>query len=201
MAKKLTYEELEQTVKELENEVFERNNAEEALQKSEAQYRGIFNSTTDSFLIFDHRGNIVEANPQACKMYGYSYDELIQLSGKDIVSPDYHHIFDEFKRAIQKNREFDAESVDIRKDGTPFNIKVRGTGFEYKGKPHLLAVIRDVTKEKQAEEALRESERKYRDIFRNGSDLIYTHDLEGNFTETNLAWKKELGLTAKSHIM
>ena len=195
MAKKLTYKELEQKVKELESEVFERNNAEEALQKSEAQYRGIFNSTTDSFLIFDHRGNIVEANPQACKMYGYSYEELIQLSGKDIVSPDCHHIFDEFKRAIQKNREFDAESVDIRKDGTPFNIKVRGTGFEYKGKPHLLAVIRDVTKEKQAEEALRESERKYRDIFRNGSDLIYTHDLEGNFTETNLAWKKELGLT------
>jgi len=49
---------------------------------------------------------------------------------------------------------------------------------------------------KQTEVALRESEEKYRNIFKNVSDLIYIHDLEGNFTETNLAWKKELGLTA-----
>jgi len=66
----------------------ERKRTEEALQKSEKQYRGIFNSTTDSFLIFDMKGNIVEANPQACKMYGYTYKEIIELSAKDIIHPD-----------------------------------------------------------------------------------------------------------------
>ncbi|MFH0812112.1 MAG: PAS domain S-box protein, partial [Pseudomonadota bacterium] len=63
--------------------------AEEKLQEREAQYRGIFSSATDSFLIFDLKGNIVEANPQACTMHGYAYDELIKLSGKDIIHPDY----------------------------------------------------------------------------------------------------------------
>jgi len=48
---------------------------------------------------------------------------------------------------------------------------------------------------KRAEETLRKSEEKYRDIFENVSDFIYIHDLEGNFTETNLAWKKEYGFT------
>ena len=51
------------------------------VEESESQYRSIFDSATDSFLIFDTDGNIVEANIQACKMYGYPYEELIKLSG------------------------------------------------------------------------------------------------------------------------
>jgi len=49
------------------------------------------------------------------------------------------------------------------------------------------------TKLKRAEEALRENKDRYRDIFENVSDLLYFHDLEGNFIETNPAWKKEYG--------
>jgi|GEM_PF-1067739 len=174
-------------------DITDRKQAEEALRESEAQYRGIFNSTTDSFLIFDHKGNIIEANPQACKMYGYSYEELIQLSGKDLVHSDCYQIFDEFKRAVETKREYEAESIDIRKDGTPFNIKVRGTGFDHKGKPHLLAVIRDVTEEKQAEETLLESEEKYRTILESIEDGYFEVDIAGNFTFFNDSLCKILG--------
>jgi PAS domain S-box-containing protein len=136
-------------------EITERKRAEEALRESEAQYHGIFDSTTDSFLIFDLDGNIVDANPQACKMYGYPYEELITLSGKDIVHPDYYHLFEQFKRDVQTVDEFHAESVDIHKDGTAFNIEVRGTDFNYKGRKQLLAVIRDITEQKRMVETLR----------------------------------------------
>ncbi|MCP4576228.1 MAG: PAS domain S-box protein [Deltaproteobacteria bacterium] len=54
---------------------------------------------------------------------------------------------------------------------------------------------KEIDERKQAEETLRLSEARYRDIFENVSDYIYVHDLEGNFTEANLVWKKELGLT------
>ncbi|GAF77363.1 unnamed protein product, partial [marine sediment metagenome] len=124
----------------------------EAIRVSEAQYRGIFDSATDSFLIFDFDGNIVEVNPQACKMYGYPYEELLKLSGKEIVDPDYHHLFEQFKRDVQTTGEFHAESVNVRKDGATFNTEVKGNKFDYKGKPHLLAVIRDTTDRKRAEE-------------------------------------------------
>ncbi|MCK4272839.1 PAS domain S-box protein, partial [bacterium] len=142
---------LRRRVAQLELVESKRKRAEEALRESEAHYHGIFDSASDAFLIFDLDGNIVEANPQACKMYGYSYDELIKLSGKNIVHPDYYHLFEQFKRDVQTTGEFHAESVDVHKDGTPFNIEVRGTTFDYLGKPHLLADIRDITERKQTE--------------------------------------------------
>ena len=167
------------------SDVTERKRAEGALRMSEAQYHGIFNSTTDTFLIFDLDGNIVEANPQACKMYGYPYEELITLSGKDLVHPDYYHLFEQFKRDVQRTGEFHAESVDIHKDGTSFNIEVTGTGFNYKDRKQLLAVIRDITEQKRMVETLRQSEEKYRSLSESLPDLVYALDSEGKVTYAN----------------
>ena len=127
----------------------------EQLEASEARYSGIFNSTTDSLIIFDDNGMIVEANPQACSMYGYSYEEIVKLSGQDIVNPDYYHFFEQFKQDVQTTGEFHAESVDVRKDGSAFNVEVSGSMFNYGHSSHLLAAIRDVTSRKQADNLIR----------------------------------------------
>ncbi len=160
---------------------FKRKQIEDELRESEAQYRSIFNSTTDSFLIFDHDGNIVEGNPQACKMYGYPYKELIKLSDKDIVHPDYYHLFEQFKRDIQETGEFHAESIDVRKDGTPFNIEVMGAEFNYKGKRHLLAVVRDITERKRAKKDLENSKQHFQMLFNHMVDPVVIIDSEGVF--------------------
>ena len=169
MGKKPTYEELEQRVKELENEAFERKKAEEALRESEEKYRSIFSSATDTFLIFDYDGNIVEANPQAREMYGYSHEELVGLSGKDIVHPDYYNLFEKFKKDVREIGEFYAESVDVRKDGSSFSIEVRGGAFLYKGKHHLLAVIRDISERKREEDRIEGLNRLKEDLLGSGS--------------------------------
>jgi len=127
----------------------------EQLEASEARYSGIFNATTDSLIIFDDNGIIVEANPQACLMYGYSYEEIVKLSGKDIVHPDYHYFFEQFKKDVHTSGEFHAESLDVRKDGSTFNVEVSGSMFNYGDRSHLLAVIRDVTSRKQADKLIR----------------------------------------------
>ena len=185
----------------ISKEITDRKQMEEALRESEAQYRGIFNSATDSFLIFDLDGNIVEANPKACKMYGYPYEELIKLSGKDIVHPKYYHLFEQFKRDVQTIGEFHAESVDVRKDGSIFNIEVEGSIFDYKGKPHLLAVIRDITKRKQAEGALKQAESRYRSLFEGVPTGLYRTTPKGEIVDVNQTTVYMLGYPDKEAFM
>ncbi len=131
-------------------DITERKQIEETLRKSEEQYRSIFNSVTDCLFIFDMEGRIVEANTAACQTYGYSYEELIGLSGKDIVHPDYHHLFEDFKQQVKAGGRFHALSVDVHKDGSTFDVEVRGTTFNFKGELHFLAVTRDITERKRA---------------------------------------------------
>jgi len=146
----------------------EHKRAQDKLREREAQYRGIFESTSDALLIFDLDGVIVEANPAACRMYGYPYEELIGLPGKDLVHPDYYHLFEDFKRQVKAGGPFSAQTVDLRKDGSPINIEVHGASFSYVGKPHLLAVARDITErvlarqtlERRVEERTHEIERR-----------------------------------------
>ncbi|MCK4515172.1 MAG: PAS domain-containing protein, partial [Spirochaetaceae bacterium] len=126
--------------------------AEKALRESEQKYRGIFDSTTDSLLVFNMKGEIVEANPRACEMYGYEYGELTRLTGKDIVHPDHYHILENLKCEVQTAGEFQTESMHVHKDGTSLDVEVKGTKLDFKGKPHLLAILRDISERKRADE-------------------------------------------------
>lgn len=159
---------------------------EERMREKEAQYRAIFNSATDAFVVFDLDGKVVDANPRACTMYGYSYAELTALSGKDLVQPHYQHLFRQCLEDIRRDGEFSAESEDRKKDGTPFAIEVHGTAFEYKGKKHVLGILRDVTKRKQAELELRNSLAEIKKLKdRLHEENIYLQE------EVNLAFKHE----------
>jgi len=173
-----------------------RRQAEEALLDSEERYHGIFDSATDSFVIFDLNGFIVEANPQACEMYGYSYDNLIGLSSKDIIHSDYCYFFEQFKRDVLSEGKFYAESVDVRKDGAAFNVEVKGAGFNYKGDLCLLAVIRDITERKKAEAAIYESKIKLQVLYDSSSDAIMLLDKKG-FFDCNKAALRLFGCTTK----
>ena len=159
MKKGPTLKEREQKAKKLKKEVLKHTKAEKALKDAAVQYKEIFHSATDGFIIFDLKGHVVEANPQACKMHGYSHAAMVNLSGKDIVHPDQHHLFKQFQRDIIKKGEFQAESIDLKKDGSSFTVDVRGTEFYYKGQKHLLAILRDITTRKIAEENLRKSQK------------------------------------------
>ena len=151
--------ELVKSNEQLKQEIAERKQTEKALQESEEQYHGIFNSAIDAFLIFNPEGKIIEANPAACKMYGYPCEELVGKSGKEIVHSDYYYIFEDFKEKVNSARRFHAESVDVRKDGSSFNVEVSGTPFNYRGRPHLLAVVRDITERKRLEAQLLQAQK------------------------------------------
>jgi PAS domain S-box-containing protein len=159
MKKAPTFKELEQKAKKLEKELLEHRRAAQALKDAEIQYKEIFNFATAGLIIFDFKGHVVEANPEACKMHGYSHAAIVNLSGKDIIRQDQLHLFKQFQRDIMEKGKFEAEAVDLKKNGSSFTVDVRGTEFYYKGQKHLLAIIRDITERKIAEENLRKSQK------------------------------------------
>jgi hypothetical protein len=59
------------------------------------------------------------------------------------IHPDSHHLLDDYVRAVQAGALFAAVAVHRRRDGTPFQVEVRGTAFTYRQRPCLLSVIRD----------------------------------------------------------
>jgi diguanylate cyclase (GGDEF)-like protein/PAS domain S-box-containing protein len=141
----------------INHDITDRVEKERALAESEIRYRNIFESTTDAIFVFDLNGTIVEANPNACRMYGYADGELVGLPARAIIRPDYYHGFANFRDGIEKNGRFLARSVNLRKDATPMDVEVHGGPFVFRGAPHLLAVVRDVREQMKVERQLQET--------------------------------------------
>ncbi|HEY6286091.1 MAG TPA: PAS domain S-box protein, partial [Ktedonobacteraceae bacterium] len=161
-------------------DITERVEAEQQIREKEEQYRSVFEATSDGLIIRDMDGYVVEANPVACSMHGYTYEEFIGLHRTDIIDPADHAMVAEYMKAIQAGRSFMGQAVDLRKDGTAFPVEVRGSTFTFQGKPHTLSVLRDITERIQAEQQLREKEEQYRAIFEASSDGLFIIDLENN---------------------
>jgi diguanylate cyclase (GGDEF)-like protein/PAS domain S-box-containing protein len=104
--------------------------------------------------VFDRDGIIVEANPNAYQMYGYEPGELIGVPANRVIHSDYFHGFSNFRTAIDDSGHFRARSVNLRKDGAPFDVEVHGGRFSYQGGPHLLAIVRDIREQIAAENNL-----------------------------------------------
>ena len=131
----------------------------QGLRESEEQYRNIFASVTDGLTIFDEDGYILAVNPAACRIYGYSVDELVGMHLSTLVHPDHYHGLENFRRAIAETGMFHGQAVNIRKDGTHIDVEIHGTAFIYQGKRRLLSVDTDVTERVQSQRALMRAEK------------------------------------------
>ena len=123
----------------------------------EWQYRSIFDTADDGMIITDlETGLVVEANPAACRMHGYTRDKFIGLALTAFIHPDSQKVFSEYIQAFQSDGVFDTRSLHLRRDGAMFYAEWRGTPFTYLGRPCLLGIVRDVSKRIQAEQYLHE---------------------------------------------
>ena len=124
---------------------------------SEEEYRNIFEAASDGLVIYDiGLDAVVEGNPAACEMHGYSRQEFIGLNAAVFMLPDSHALFREQVRTAEPGSIFESLSVHIRKDGSPFHVEVRRSVINYRGRPCLLSVIRDVSQRIQTEKILGE---------------------------------------------
>ncbi len=125
------------------------------LQRREMEFRAIFDSATDGLLISDpESGVIVEVNPELCRMQGATREQLIGQLPARFIEPGYRAAFANITAVAVAGEVFRARGVNRRADGTTYSADVTGTGFDFRGKTHVLAVVRDVTDLVEAEKVL-----------------------------------------------
>ena len=169
------------------NDITGRKQAEKALKDSEALYRGILNASPDDITITDLEGHILMASPSAWKMFGYeSVDEIMGRSiGEFIVPADRERALAEMARMQQGIVTGMGEYLAVRPDGSIFDVEVNGGVIRNSdGIPtRMVFIVRDISEREKAEQQLRFSEEKYRNIFESLRDVYYEASIDGTLLE------------------
>jgi len=123
------------------------------LRSQEGQYQGIFDAARDGLVVTDlDTSRVVDANPAACEMHGYTRGELVGLQLMSLIHTDSRHIFGEYLRAFQSTDVFDTQTLDVRKGGSTFYAEWRGSALTHLGRPCLLGIVRNISERVEAEQ-------------------------------------------------
>jgi PAS domain S-box-containing protein len=125
---------------------------------TERQYRIIFESASDGMIITDlQTGRVVDANPAAIVMHGYTREEFIDMHSTAYIHPDSYRMFTESTLEPQpEGNILDVPAVHLRKDGSSFFVDVRRTTIPFQNRQCRLSIFRDVTERIAAERLLKE---------------------------------------------
>lgn len=159
------------------------------IEKSEKRinhYKSIIDMIQAGINLVDKDGKIIYVNDAYCKMHKYTKDELIGKS-LEVVLPKQGQIdvLKRYKKIINKeiNQSYTVESANIRRDGSTFPVLISWNYLLRENKlDGMVAVIQDLTNIKAVEDALKESEEKYRSLVENIGDFIWEIDENGNYT-------------------
>lgn len=132
----------------------ERKKRESHWKQTAAQFDAVFAASNDGLVINSLDGKVVDVNPTFCRMHGYTREEMIRMQPAEFIHPNSHHLMQQFFEVVRAGGRFQGQAMDIRKDGTTFNVGVHGTAFMFKGEPHVLGLVRDITEQVKAYELL-----------------------------------------------
>ncbi len=149
--------------------------AEEALRKSEARFRAIIENSNDAVELISADGTVIYSSPATSKISGYSIDELVGRNLFTVVDPNERERFENLINELFQNEKklINFEMNPRRRDGK--YIWIEGSVINMLDDPNIGAIIanyRDITEQRNAEKALRESEEKYRLVVEHANDAI-----------------------------
>jgi PAS domain S-box-containing protein len=194
---------INEMAKKLQEYDVSRKQAEEAIKQSEERFRIVFEYAPDAYYLNDLEGNFVDGNKVAEKLSGYKKEELI---GKSFLNLNMLHPQD-IRRAAElliKNANGQSTGPDefslTRKDGSEVIVEISTFPVKIRGQALVLAIARDITERKRAEEALRQSEERHRIILEEIEDSYFEVDLGGHITFINSAGCRHLGYSMEELI-
>ncbi len=165
---------------ELDREIRERKRWESALRDSEERFRSLVAQAGDAMFLIEPGGKFIDVNQRACDVLGYTRKELLDLSVPDIDPLYPKEKLDGFIRNLKKDTPVTIEAIHKRKDGTTFPVEIRTGLINIRDNPHVLSLVRDITKRKQAEDKIKQTSL---DLARSNKELerfafIASHDLK-----------------------
>jgi PAS domain S-box-containing protein len=173
-------------------DITERKQAEAKLRDEATRRRILIDESSDGIITLDEKGKVYEANKRFAEMLGYTPEEVLKLHIWDFEAlRNREQVLEEIKTLGPEGDHF--ETRHRRKDGTVFDVEVSSNSAVYAGQKLIFSVSRDITERKQAEEALRESEEKYKNLVGATSDIIWETDADGWFTFISPKIKDILG--------
>ena len=171
----------------------ERKRAETALRESENRYRTLFEMNPLPMWVYDFESlRFTAVNDAAVRHYGYSREEFLGLTLRDIRPAEDIEIMERAVGTVGP-RSGPNHYRHQKKDGRVIDVEITSFEFVSGGRRSRLVIAQDVTARMRADDELRESEERYRELFENANDVVYTHDLEGIVTSMNLAGERICG--------
>jgi PAS domain S-box-containing protein len=138
-------------------------------------FRGLSDATFEGIALSEG-GRVLEVNKSFVEMFGYGASEVVGMPAVDFVAPESREAVAEH---ISTGSPEPYEAVALRKDGTNFDVEIRGKSSEYQGRVVRLTAIRDITARKRAEKKLREAEHRYRALVEKVPAVVYLQEIGG----------------------
>jgi PAS domain S-box-containing protein len=183
------------------HDMTERKRVEEALRQSERRYHLLFDSNPQPVWVYDVKSlAILDVNHSAVRNYGYSREEFLSLTIKDIRPPEGVPALLESAVKAPPDTEISSVWQHRKKDGTLIDVEITSHSLVYEGRDARLVVATDITMRKRAEEALQTSEEKARSVVQTAHDAIVSADSHGNITDFNRGAEAIFGYSAQEVI-
>ncbi|MBE9180485.1 PAS domain S-box protein [Oculatella sp. LEGE 06141] len=164
-------------------DVTDRNQMEAELRDSKNRLQSFFEATFEAVIVHDF-GKVLDVNPAAEKLFGYSTDEIIGMPVMDLVAAVSREQVRQTWRSLESpDQPYDYEGIGVKKDGTTFMGAVCAKAVHYKGQLVRVAGVRDITDSKQAEAAIRQSEARNRALVNAIPDLMFRIRRDGTYLD------------------
>ncbi|CAN5710942.1 hypothetical protein BH23PLA1_BH23PLA1_17350 [soil metagenome] len=199
-------------------DVTEQKQMEAALISSERKARALFEGIEDAVFVHDLQGHILDANPAASRRLGYSREEFLRLTTRDIDAGDFAEAFEQRIAHQLRQGNLSCEGRHRTRDGRIIPVDINSSTIQYEDQTAILAVVRDITERKALEEtrrqfaesqmrnaeevaaknrALMDSEARYRQLTEASIDAVVVADERGQITLFNPAAEKTFGYAAE----
>jgi PAS domain S-box-containing protein len=169
--------------------------AEENLKAKEERYSSLFHQSNDAIIIHDMKGNILDMNQKAWRLFGYTKSGMLAKKIRELHPQSDLAVSKKAFQTIAKKGVFKFECQFIKKNGSVFIAEVSSSMFESDGKKLVQAVVRDITEQKMANEELLKSETRYRALFEYANDAVFIMSPEGEQVLVNQKAAHMLGYT------